>query len=86
MKIVGVDPGTGCVAPNETTINDGSYKPLSRPLYIYVAKKSITKPQVGAFVDFYLAEVDGLLQSVGYVALHASDLTASKTAWSAAAA
>ena len=86
LKVVGVNPGTGCVTPTETTINDGSYKPLSRPLYVYVAKKSIAKPQVKAFMDFYLEEVDGLLQSVGYVALHADDLTASKQAWAAAAA
>jgi len=86
LKTVGVNPGTGCVTPTETTINDGSYKPLSRPLYVYVAKKSIAKPQVKEFMNFYLEEVDGLLQSVGYVALHADDLSASKQAWAAAAA
>jgi phosphate transport system substrate-binding protein len=86
LKIVGVNPGSGCVTPTETTINDGSYKPLSRPLYVYVAKKSIAKPQVKEFMNFYLEEVGGLLQSVGYVALHADDLTASKQAWAAAAA
>lgn len=86
LKIVGVNPGTGCVTPTETTINDGSYKPLSRPLYVYVAKKSISKPQVKEFVNFYLEEVNGLLQSVGYVALHADDLMASKRTWSAASA
>jgi phosphate transport system substrate-binding protein len=86
LKVVGVNPGTGCVTPTETTINDGSYKPLSRPLYVYVAKKSIAKPQVKEFMNFYLEEVGALLQSVGYVALHADDLTASKQAWAAAAA
>ena len=86
LKVLGVNPGSGCIAPNESSINDGSYTPLSRPLYVYVAKDSITKPQVKAFMDFYLAEVDGLLQSVGYVPLHADDLTASKSAWAAAAA
>ena len=86
LKVLGVDPGSGCVAPNDTTINDGSYAPLSRPLYVYVAKSSISKPQVKAFVDFYLDEVNGLLQSVGYVALHADDLAESKSTWAAAAA
>jgi phosphate transport system substrate-binding protein len=85
LKVLGVDGGTGCVSPNDTSINDGSYKPLSRPLYVYVAKDSITKPQVKAFVDFYLEEVNALLQSVGYVALHESDMSASTTAWAAAA-
>ena len=86
LRLVGVDSGTGCISPNETSINDGSYKPLSRPLFVYVAKKSIAKPQVKAFVDFYLDEVNSLLQSVGYVALHTDDLTASRQAWGAAAA
>jgi phosphate transport system substrate-binding protein len=86
LKVLGVNGGSGCIAPNETSINDGSYKPLSRPLYVYVAKDSISKPQVKAFVDFYLEEVNGLLQSVGYVPLHADDMTASTTAWAAAAA
>lgn len=86
LKVLGVDGGTGCVSPNDTSINDGSYKPLSRPLYVYVAKDSITKPQVKAFVDFYLEEVNALLQSVGYVALHESDMSASTTAWAAAVA
>jgi phosphate transport system substrate-binding protein len=86
LKVLGVDGGTGCVSPNDTSINDGSYKPLSRPLYVYCAKDSITKPQVKAFVDFYLEEVNALLQSVGYVALHESDMSASTTAWAAAVA
>ncbi len=86
LKVLGVDGGSGCVKPDESTINDGSYKPLSRPLYIYVAKSSIAKPQVKAFIDYYLENVNGLLSSVGYVALHDNDLTASKQTWSAAAA
>ncbi len=86
LKLLGVDSGSGCLAPNDANIVDGTYKPLSRPLLVYVAKKSIAKPQVKAFIDFYLAEVNGLLPSVGYVPLHSDDLTASKTIWSAAAA
>ena len=86
LKLIGVDSGSGCLKPDEANITDGTYKPLSRPLYLYVSKKSITKPQVKAFVDFYLDEVNGLLRSVGYVELHADDLAASKQTWAAAAA
>ena len=86
LKLLGVDSGSGCIAPSDANIIDGTYKPLSRPLYVYVAKTSIAKPQVKAFIDFYLDEVDALLPSVGYVPLHAEDLTATKTAWSAASA
>ena len=86
LKVLGIDGGGGCVKPTETTINDGSYKPLSRPLYIYVAKTSIAKPQVKAFIDYYLENVNELLPSVGYIPLHESDFTAAKQTWSAAAA
>ncbi|HJR18949.1 MAG TPA: PstS family phosphate ABC transporter substrate-binding protein [Actinomycetota bacterium] len=86
LKIVGIDGGSGPVVPSEQTINDGTYKPLSRPLFIYVSKSSISKPQVKAFVDFFLEEVNGLLADVGYIPLSDSDLSASKQAWTAAAA
>lgn len=45
----------GGVAPDETTIADGTYKPLSRPLFIYVNKKSLGRPEVKAFVDYALS-------------------------------
>jgi phosphate transport system substrate-binding protein len=83
LKTLGVDPGTGCVKPDEKTINDGSYKPLSRPLYVYVSKKAIDRPEVVAFVDYYLETVNDLVADVGYVALHTSDFKASEQAWTA---
>ena len=86
LKVIGVDPGTGCVKPTTETINDGTYKPLSRPLFVYVAKSAIAKSQVKAFVDYYLDTVSSLLPSVGYIELHADDLAKSKAAWAAAAA
>lgn len=44
------------IAPDEKTIADGTYKPLSRPLFIYVNKASMEKPQVKAFVEFALGD------------------------------
>lgn len=82
LKVLGVDGGNGCVAPSDTTINDGTYKPLSRPIFIYVAKSAIAKPQVKSFVDFYFESVNELLPSVGYIPLHTDAYTASKQAWS----
>ncbi len=52
LNIVKVDAGDGCVAPSKETIQDGTYKPLARPVFMYPAKKSLEKPQVKAFVDF----------------------------------
>ena len=69
LKLVGVDGGAGCIEPNETTINDGSYSPLSRPLYIYVNVDALVREEVQAFVDFYLRNAAELAASVGYVGL-----------------
>ena len=51
------------------TIENGSYAPFSRPLFIYVNKESINKPQVEQFVDFYIAKAADFSKEVGYVAL-----------------
>ena len=69
LKLVAVDGGAGCIEPNETTINDGSYTPLSRPLYIYVSIAALEREEVRAFIDFYLHNAADLAASVGYVGL-----------------
>jgi phosphate transport system substrate-binding protein len=86
LKALEVDGGTGCVGPSEATINDGSYKPLSRPLFIYPdVKKAKAKPELKAYVDYYLANTNALSAEVGYVALPADLLKKSTDAWAAAA-
>ncbi len=67
LKLVAVDDGSGCVKPDEKTVRDGSYKPLSRPLFIYVRKTALAKPEVLAFVKFYLENAHRLCAEVGYV-------------------
>lgn len=69
LKAVEIDGGEGCVAPSVETVNSGEYAPLSRPLYIYPRKDSLERPEVLAFVDFYLTEAPGLVNEVGYVAV-----------------
>lgn len=69
LKLVSVDAGDGCVTPTETTINDGSYSPLSRPLYIYVSIAALERPEVTAFVRYFLQNGDQLASSAGYVGL-----------------
>jgi phosphate transport system substrate-binding protein len=54
LKAVEVDGGEGCVAPSVDTARDGSYTPLSRPLFIYVKNESLAKPEVQAFVEYFL--------------------------------
>ena len=56
LNLVGVDGGDGCVKPSVSTIQDGTYKPLSRTLYMYVNTASLTdKAQVKAFIDYVVA-------------------------------
>ncbi|MCL5780818.1 MAG: PstS family phosphate ABC transporter substrate-binding protein [Firmicutes bacterium] len=69
LKVVPIDAGSGAVTPDEKTINDGSYKPLSRPIFIYVSKSSLQRPEVKEFVKFYLTEGPKLVPEVGYIPL-----------------
>jgi phosphate transport system substrate-binding protein len=63
------------VAPSVRTVENGTYNPLSRPIFIYVSSKSIDKPEVKQFVDFYLKNGAKLSREVGYVGLPASAYT-----------
>jgi phosphate transport system substrate-binding protein len=69
LKLVAVSAGKGPVAPSFDTIRNGAYNPLSRPLFIYASEKSLARPEVQQFVDFYIANVGGLAEEVGYVQL-----------------
>ena len=73
MKLVAVDSGAGCVVPSVETIADGAYSPLSRPLFIYVSKASLERPEVRAFVEFYMENGAELTAEVGYVPLSAQE-------------
>ena len=79
LKLVAVDNGDGCVTPTPDTILSGEYKPLTRPLFIYVNKKSLERPEVRAFVEFYMEHGEELTREVGYVPVspdaYASNLT-----------
>lgn len=57
------------VTPSMVTINNGTYKPLSRPIFIYVNTKSAKRPAVAKFVNYYLAHAPELVKDVGYVPL-----------------
>lgn len=71
LKLIAVDGGAGCVLPSDETIDDGSYAPLSRPLFIYVAESSLERPEALAFAEFILENADALVPSTGYHALPA---------------
>ena len=75
LKAVPIDTGKGPVSPSPKTVEDGTYQPLSRPIFIYVSKKAMDKPEVKEFVDFYLKNAPLLVKQVKYVPLPQSVYT-----------
>ncbi|OKH21611.1 protein sphX [Hydrococcus rivularis NIES-593] len=71
LKAVAIDNGKGAVSPSSSTVQNGTYQPLSRPLFIYVSSKAVQRPEVKQFVEYYLTNVGKLAQEVGYVPLPA---------------
>ena len=86
LKAIGVDGGAGCVAPAPATIEDGSYAPLSRPLFIYVNAERLARPEALAFVEYYMDNGYELTSEAGYVPVERSVYAANKAAALAEAA
>lgn len=72
LKLVAIDGGSGPVFPSEETINNGTYKPLARPISIYVNKAALARPEVKEFVRFYMTEGPKLVSEAGYIPLPTS--------------
>jgi phosphate transport system substrate-binding protein len=79
LNLVGVDSGSGCVKPSKEAIQDGSYKPLSRPLFMYPKAASLAKPHVKAFMDFVVANQEKIAEAAKIVPLTAEQATKAKT-------
>ncbi|HEU4854566.1 MAG TPA: PstS family phosphate ABC transporter substrate-binding protein [Nitrosospira sp.] len=75
LKAVGVDAGKGPVLPSVKTVEDGSYQPLSRPIFIYVNIKSAERPEVKEFVEFYMKNAIPLVKEVKFFSLPAQVYT-----------
>ncbi len=70
VRLLAVDGGDGCVLPTQDTITSGAYKPLSRPLFIYVNKARLdSRPELKAFLEFYMRQGPDLVAEVGYIPL-----------------
>ena len=76
LNLVAVDGGKGCVKPSPETVIDGTYDPLSRPLYVYVKNTELARPEVKEMMRFVLTEGRKLIDEVGYVQLPDTDYTA----------
>jgi phosphate transport system substrate-binding protein len=75
LRAVAIDGGKGPVEPSAENVINGTYQPLSRPLFVYVKESSASRPEVQEFVQFLLTKGAGLVQEVGYVPLPASAYT-----------
>lgn len=69
LKAVAIDNGKGAIEPSQVTINNGTYAPLSRMIFIYVSDKAGKKKEINEFVNFYIKQAASLVKEVGYVPL-----------------
>ncbi len=79
LNLVGVDAGDGCVKPSAETIQDGSYKPLARPLFMYPSSEAIARPEVKAFMDFVIANQQDIATAAKIVPLTEEQATKSES-------
>jgi phosphate transport system substrate-binding protein len=85
LKALEVDGGDGCVAPSVDTAQSGDYKPLSRPLFIYVKNESLQRPEVLAFMQFLLDNEQSIAEAAQFVPLTDEQLEQAKADLAAAA-
>jgi phosphate transport system substrate-binding protein len=80
LKAVKVDGGKGCVAPSVQAAQDGTYTPLARPLFIYPSAKALTRPEVVAFVEYYVENHKQIAEDSKFIPLNAEQETELKAA------
>jgi phosphate transport system substrate-binding protein len=86
LNDVQVNGGAGCVSPTSETVQDGSYTPLSRPLFIYVKNASLQKPEVKAFVKYLLDNEPALTKKALFVPMTDAQAQKSQSTFQAATA
>ena len=75
VKGLEINGGQGCVPPTEQTVQNGTYKPLGRPLFIYATAAALKRPAVKAFVEFYINQNKAITEQAKFVALTEEQLT-----------
>jgi phosphate transport system substrate-binding protein len=80
LNAIKVDGGEGCIEPSSQTIQDGSYKPLSRPLFMYVSKKALARPEVAGFVKFSVDQQQTIAEASKIVPMSEEQAAKSKQA------
>lgn len=75
VKGIAIDGGNGCAEPTSDNVQDGSYTPLGRALYVYASDTALQKPETVAFFDFYINNSDQIAEIGGYIGLTAAQVT-----------
>ena len=86
LKAVEIDGGDGCVAPSVEAARDGTYVPLSRPLFIYVKNESLARPEVYGFVEFFLTNSVQIAEDYLFIPVPEEQLTSNLSTLESAAA
>jgi phosphate transport system substrate-binding protein len=79
LKGVEIDGGDGCVAPTSDTVQDGTYKPLSRPLFAYVKSDALERLEVDAFLQYMLDNQERIAKAALFVPLTDEQVQKSRT-------
>jgi phosphate transport system substrate-binding protein len=74
LNLVGIDSGDGCVKPSAEAIQNGDYKPLGRPLYMYPSDEAMRRPEVKAFMDFVVRDAPAIAETAKIVPLSPEQL------------
>lgn len=76
LNAVQIDSGAGCVSPSPQTVQDGTYKPLGRPLYVYVSTKALKdNPATVAFLDYYVSNDATIAEQALFIPLNETQTT-----------
>jgi phosphate transport system substrate-binding protein len=78
VKALEIDGGDGCVEPTAETVQDGSYTPLGRPLFVYPSAEALAKPEFDAFLEFYIANQASLTEAATFVPMTEEQTQASE--------
>jgi phosphate transport system substrate-binding protein len=79
LKALEIDGDDGCIAPSVEAAQNGTYKPLSRPLFVYVKKESLARPEVAAFLRYILDNEQAIAEASQFVPLTDEQLTKAET-------
>ncbi|MGH2993727.1 MAG: PstS family phosphate ABC transporter substrate-binding protein [Solirubrobacterales bacterium] len=78
LKALEVDGGDGCVAPSDETVQDGTYTPLGRPLFIYPSGEALQDEATQAFVEYYVDNVGTIAPEIGFISMTDEQTTESE--------